>query len=682
MKKMTKAMLMTALILGSVQWGGTAVHAAETTLQEFTLDPMIVTASRMEKMDLDTAAAVEVLDNERIEKSGAGNAFEVLRGALGIFASSQGPNGVALGSMTSKINIRGVDKGTLVLLDGMPLNQDGKYNLEDIPTDMIEKIEVVRGGGAVLYGSEATGGVVNIITKNKVRNSVKVSAGNYGRERYSVNVGNEKFSLLTHLDNRGEMSPMTTVVNKTMGSTKYQQYYNYLKGEDKGILFNYNVTDNLKFTYNYSKTNNTVDIMDSRYKKSPYQSKEYEDHNNSLILRYDDQNGFVANVSYNTQERNYDQIGYVKATGKVDTAEDKTKKYSWRKGKNTNIDLQKSWDVNGKDKFLIGATFKKEDLNVYNCHTAAMGTSTPEKPKRTGDYLRDIYSLYASYDWQMNDTDNLVLNLRETIVRNCDGTENNLETGSSNDSQKDDVNKFTPELQYIKKIDEDRTLYAKAGKSFRLPELTKLFGGSVILASPELKPEQGTHYEVGYKVNENNRSWRLALFQYDIKDSIEAKEGTSASAANLEYENNDAENVGIELSCNIKHNDYFDSYYGATYSNPKTRHIDKDGNVGEWVKTNNQLQFNLGLNYNYEKTTASLMANYVGERHDSGGKVRPALYTDLHFTYAPEKNQKVFLHINNLFDRADYTTSNGPDDETYAYYAMGRNFMLGYEVNF
>lgn len=52
---------------------------------------MIVTASRMEKMDLDTAAAVEVIDNERIEKSGAGNAFEVLRGALGIFASSQGP---------------------------------------------------------------------------------------------------------------------------------------------------------------------------------------------------------------------------------------------------------------------------------------------------------------------------------------------------------------------------------------------------------------------------------------------------------------------------------------------------------------------------------------------------------------------------------------------------------------
>ena len=45
------------------------------------------------------------------------------------------------------------------------MNQDGKYNLEDIPTESIEKIEVVKGGGSVLYGSEATGGVINIITK-------------------------------------------------------------------------------------------------------------------------------------------------------------------------------------------------------------------------------------------------------------------------------------------------------------------------------------------------------------------------------------------------------------------------------------------------------------------------------------------------------------------------------------
>ena len=66
MKKrtLTKGMLMAALICGCVQWGGTAVHAAE--LQEFTLDPMVVTAQRMETRDLDTPASTTVITAEEI----------------------------------------------------------------------------------------------------------------------------------------------------------------------------------------------------------------------------------------------------------------------------------------------------------------------------------------------------------------------------------------------------------------------------------------------------------------------------------------------------------------------------------------------------------------------------------------------------------------------------------------
>ena len=63
MKKrtLTKGMLMAALICGCVQWGGTAVHAEE--LQEFTLDPMVVTAQRMERRDVDVPASTTILSN-------------------------------------------------------------------------------------------------------------------------------------------------------------------------------------------------------------------------------------------------------------------------------------------------------------------------------------------------------------------------------------------------------------------------------------------------------------------------------------------------------------------------------------------------------------------------------------------------------------------------------------------
>lgn len=126
---------------------------------------MVVTATRTEKKDLDIPAVVEVYSEEQIEKSSAANAYDVLQNTLGVNTQSQGFNGTGMSTMTSKVMIRGVEKGTLVLVNGVPMNQDGKYNLEDIPTESIEKIEVVKGGGSVLYGSEATGGVINIITK-------------------------------------------------------------------------------------------------------------------------------------------------------------------------------------------------------------------------------------------------------------------------------------------------------------------------------------------------------------------------------------------------------------------------------------------------------------------------------------------------------------------------------------
>ena len=136
----SKGLLMTALITGSVIWGGTNVFAEE--LQEYSLEQMVVTAMRTEKKDLDIPAVVEVYDEEQIEKSNAANAYDVLQNTLGVNTQSQGFNGTGMGTMTSKVMIRAVEKGSLVLVNGVPMNQDGKYNLEDIPTESIEKIEV------------------------------------------------------------------------------------------------------------------------------------------------------------------------------------------------------------------------------------------------------------------------------------------------------------------------------------------------------------------------------------------------------------------------------------------------------------------------------------------------------------------------------------------------------------
>ena len=137
-KTLTKGMLMTALICGLVQWGGTAVHAAE--LQEFTLDPMVVTAQRMETRDLDTPAMTNVITAADIEKTGATTVMEALRDIAGITDYSYSGNGDDQGSSTSRILVRGFDKGSLVLLNGAPINIMNYGSVSGIPVEAIEKI--------------------------------------------------------------------------------------------------------------------------------------------------------------------------------------------------------------------------------------------------------------------------------------------------------------------------------------------------------------------------------------------------------------------------------------------------------------------------------------------------------------------------------------------------------------
>jgi len=147
--KKGKALLLAALAAGLLTGG---VDAAETTTV-YTLDPVTVTATRYEKKDVEVASSTQTFTADDIEKTGADNMNSALQYLDGVVQAGMGPNGTAVSSMTSKLVIRGVDGGTLVLVNGTPISWRGLVNIEDIPTSAVERVEVVRGGGAVLYGS-------------------------------------------------------------------------------------------------------------------------------------------------------------------------------------------------------------------------------------------------------------------------------------------------------------------------------------------------------------------------------------------------------------------------------------------------------------------------------------------------------------------------------------------------
>ena len=122
------------------------------------LDPVVSIGTKTDNRATDLPTAVTVIDSQMIEDSGTLTLSELLESTPGVYISPSG----------SSISIRGMDmEDTLILVDGRRVNGEFSktYELERIPTGMIERIEILKTGASLLYGSDAMGGVINIITK-------------------------------------------------------------------------------------------------------------------------------------------------------------------------------------------------------------------------------------------------------------------------------------------------------------------------------------------------------------------------------------------------------------------------------------------------------------------------------------------------------------------------------------
>jgi outer membrane cobalamin receptor len=144
-----------------------------------TLEEVVVTANRVDTSILDSPSAVSIISAQQIADSGATDVSQVINGQPGVVVNDYGPQGA-----TKSVGIRGsTSSQVLVLLDGIRLNssRDGGVDLSSIPMEIIDHIEIVRGGESSLYGSSAIGGVINIITRKAEKPSIslRITNGSY-----------------------------------------------------------------------------------------------------------------------------------------------------------------------------------------------------------------------------------------------------------------------------------------------------------------------------------------------------------------------------------------------------------------------------------------------------------------------------------------------------------------------
>lgn len=660
-KEITKSLLMTALITGSLMCGGT-VAFAEENVGEFELDQMIVTATRYEKKDIDVAADTQVINRQKLENIGATNAQQILQTVPGLVYQSKGPGGASLGSMTAKVSMRGVESGTLVLVNGTPINYRGLYNLEDIPADIIDRIEIVKGGGSVLYGSEATGGVINIITKDKLDNAIKAGFGNNGRQNHGINSQVGKLGIVYKYDKWGDIGKVSD--SKTvLSAASAKNMSNYFSGSEKNnYMLSYKFDDNVNLLYNHGKSNSYFNykfcegykeslLGESRYNRKHDKTEDF------VQLNFKDDNGLKGNIYYNKNATQSTGVDYYSSTGS--TKGYPSAKNTEEKNLTFGYDIQKLWQENHNN-YLLGTTYQREEFEK-----ADLGVWESKKS-------RNNFSVYGSWETGVDTNDIFTLSARETWT-----------TGANEDKNFDN---FSGQIQYLHKITDEQSVYVNIGQSFKMPSFSNMYSGgdaSRIVGDPNLKPQKGINYELGYKYQTEGHRYKAALFTTTIDDEISFSKGSGANSDKYYALNEDFKNTGIELSAEIDGSNGWSYNYGLTYSNPKSRsNTQKSGVITDWRRTFGRLQLTSGVTYRQDKWTANLNANYLAERvlttNTAGvAETKPYLLTTFNVRYAADKNSEFALSMDNILDRQD----NVNHSSSY-YYSTPFTYLLSYTYKF
>ena len=607
-----------------------------------------VTANRIALLNLDTPAAMDVITDKDIMNSGAKNAFDAVNMVPGITSFSYGASGLEYGAMDSRVNIRGLERGSLILVNGVPMNLNGKGGLSSIPTGSIARIEVLKGAASALYGSDAMSGVVNVITKTPTKEggSATIGVGNMGSQTYKINYGTPRFLIGVERGFFGKQDPSTPVRTDSVSHPRGYEYYTARdKGNSLGVFMSGKLSD--KVTLNFSRFEgksayaqlSTENNATNRNRHSTTYA--YDDSKNNASLIYKDGNT-TGTLFYNDRD--------LKGKNRKHSLPSYTSNDSNYIARQYGFDVQHEWDFRGGKDYLIGGVLGKRE--TYRT-TSGPVYASPH---------RHSLALYGSYSYQINPTWTTIVGLRYTDIKDPVKNQHVL----------------TPQFQLNHRINKESSVYMNVGKAFTMPNLSDTFKTVnrqyQSVSGRNLKPEEGWNYELGYKHITNKDSWKVAAFYMDFKNFFSWKPDSNGRNT-IRVNGGRYRNVGIEAEYGRKLTDRLKMSVGASYSNPKQMEIDQN----YWKQANPKLQFTGGIHYNSSTWTAGSSINFVTKRmKNRDGGINPNLVAwNAYVGYQFNENSSIRLDARNLLNRHN-VISNGD----WEYWDEPFNYQLSYTQKF
>lgn len=590
-----KYFLTLAVITALMNTGYAGVAAAEEAdsqqaVEQVQTRDVVVTASRTEQLVKEAPAAVEVITREDLDKMGAENLAQALQLAIGIDVSENGMVG-------NSVSIRGAKSNqTLIMVDGMRIRTENtdetanNYELQRVNMADVERIEIVRGATSSLYGADAMGGVINIITKtpDKASQSVfadyttkqadagfRVATGQLGKWASSFSY---RRSDVHHLDINGS--------GTQYGTKDYFNVKTKYKIDDKKSLsfFLDYMNEDLYFdsdltSYDHDRTKFGLSY-DGKDKKGKYQLR--------------------VNYSIFNKDQNKRENGVLKGWDEL-------------KFRTLTLDGQRSYQLNDEHLLTIGGEIRKEKYEGTRMGSSGDNVHTVTREGISQNYSEKSTTYYAAYiqdEWQVEDNWLMIPSIR---------FDHNSAFGS----------KVTYKLGNTYKLSDNTRFKFNVGTAYRAPTEAELYMDMTrtpqpymkvhVTGNPNLKPETSYNFDFGIEAESKSgrTSGKLTYFHSKFDDLINSQSTVTMSGrppaitANVasKYVNVDsAEIQGAEAEFKQKLGKNFTLRSTYTYTDAK------DGQ-GARLEGRDRHKLSLQLNYDDAKTgwSGSLWNDWHGD---------------------------------------------------------------------
>ena len=617
------------------------------------LEKIVVTPTRSEESIAGTTSTVTVFNTNAIEEGKIQG-----ENIKDLIVDSPGVDIVQSGSFGGPVSIftRGTNSGqTQIMIDGVrvydPISTNGAFDLAHLTLDNLGRIEMVNGPQSVLYGSDAMGGVINIITKKgsgKPLVSFLSSGGSYGSYREA-------------LESSGKINDFSYSFGASRFDTQGISKLEKFSGKDPYG----NTSVSVRTDYDLNAQNTVGLIGRFTDAKFHYDSTYKSSHDPDLIGK--EKQIFMSNYiesrlnDYWSQKL---QLSYM-ANYRRD-ADDKDPQNpddylrDWYKGENYQIDWQHTIKAAKFDSIVTGFDYQRESGSYYRYSEYLGGSSETNFSEKTtntkGYYLQNLINIDEVFNFN-------------TGIRLDDHSHFGLHET------------YKVDTSYLFKT--GTKIKGGWGTAFKAPTIYQLYalpipadpvwGGGSGGGNSNLKPEESSTYEIGIEQNLLNDkvNFGVTYFHTDTKNLIDAVYHPYYPYYTEQYDNVGRARVfGYENVLSVKPIKELKFEMGYTWQ--RTENMD----TGDELLRRPRNKCFSRIQYTpFDKLVLGLKFNYIGKREDSGNQLLKAYTkTDLDASYKLNLNTEIFASIDNISDESY--------EEIRGYNEPGRTFSGGVKFTF